>query len=574
MRSKLHEQIDAIFSDYDKAENPGCAVAVIRDGSLIHSKGYGYANLEHDIPITSKTVFHCASMGKQFTAMCIALLEEAGKITATDDVRQYLPELPDYGETLTVANLLHMTNGLYDIYNLANYMLGIREDDYFTAEQAWEMVKACDWLMFRPGERWSYGNTGYFLLGEIVERVSGQTLSEFADRNIFRPLGMTSTCFRDDRAMLIKHRAESYSDYAHVHYNDQRPSYFSAGQKYAINADLMSMPGAGGMWTTIEDLCKWDENFYQNCLGKGSAKLIKKVTTSGQLNDGSPVDYGYGLFLRSKSGFDYAYHGGSANGWSSAIYRIPEQRFSVICLGNHTSLGGQIGVNPGSYSLLDRVAELVITGYHARPDVSSEVDATVAETAQGYSELAGEYQDPDNSWLWHITLEDGKLKVRENYFTEFELKPVSDDTCEGPTGSLRVHLVREHGQVTRLQARHGEKASIYYRFLRGISQEALNEYAGDYYCYRIMTGFSVSVEAGRLKLRNHNRRNTGIDLNYRPTIKDNFVGSAPPYCTWYCITFQRDQQGRVVSFTYRDDEGSRRENLVFMKCKHEGERDE
>ncbi len=568
MHADIDGRIDALFSQFDRPGTPGCAVGVIKDGALIYAKGHGYANLEHDVQITPRTVFHCASMSKQFTAMSIALLEEQGLVNAGDDIRLYLPELPNYGQEITVDHLVHMTNGLYDIYSLANFILGIREDDYFTREQAWEMVKACDWLMFRPGEKWSYGNTGYFLLAEIVERASGQHLSEFADRHIFQPLGMSSTLFRDDRAMLIKHRAESYSDYAHVHYNDARPSYCSRGQAYAINADLMFLPGAGGMWTTVEDLYQWDQNFYRNRLGKGSGELVQKVTAPGRLNDGSHVPYGYGLFLRSKSGFNYAFHGGSAYGWSSAIYRIPEQRFSVICLGNHTSLFDQIEVYPESRGLLDQVAELMVSGYRVGPEPEPTIGSSaVSDLPAWCAELAGEYQNPKDSWLWQITLDDGRLRVRENYSTSFELEAEQDETCHDRSGSLLVRAVRDCGRVTGLRVQRCGQTSFYHRFLTGLDEQALGEYAGDYRCQRLDAGFSVGVQDGALRLLNHNRHNTGIDLSYRPTIRDSFLASAPPYCLWYCITFQRDCTGQVVSFAYRDDEGSKRENLVFTRMR-------
>lgn len=565
MHSQLCQQIDAVFSELDRPGRPGCAVGVVKDGQLIHAKGYGYASLEHDLPITPSTVLHCASMSKQFTAMSIALLEEQGLVRATDDVRLYLPELPDYGETITVGNLVHMTNGLYDIYGLAGFLLGIREDDYFTREQAWEMVKACDWLIFRPGERWSYGNTGYFLLAEIVQRASGRTLSEFADRSIFQPLGMSSTLFRDDRAMLIKRRAESYSDYAHVHYNDEQPSYCSRGQQYAVNADLMALPGAGGLWTTVEDLYRWDQNFYCNRLGSGSAELIERVTAPGRLNDGSATPYGYGLFLRNKAGFDYAFHGGWANGWSSGIFRIPAERCSVICLGNYTGLYEQIEVYPESRGLLDQLAELVVPGYRIPPETSPAANPAPGQLPPSCPRLVGKYQNPDDSWLWRVRLDDGRLWVRENYGSEFELRLASEEAYQDETGSRLICPQWEQGQVSGLSVSCGGQTVVYRRLLPQVSLDNLNEYVGAYRCDRIATGFSVAVRDGQLSLRNHDRRRTGIDLSYRPTIKDNFVGSAPPYCTWYCLTFRRDAAGRVVAFVYRDDAGSQRENLVFQR---------
>jgi len=296
----LETLLDELFSEFDRPDTPGCAIGVIKDGEHIYAKGFGSANLELNTPITPKTVFGCASISKQLTAMSIALLEEEGLLCDVDDIRLFLPELPDYRQTITVGNLVHMTNGLADIYETANVVFGVRDEDYFTHEQAWSMIKACPRLLYKPGERWLYGNTGYFLLAEIIKRVSGVSLAEFADINIFQPLNMKDTLFRDDKTMLIANRAEGYCDRDQIHYNDTRPSYSSRLQKYAVYPDNMFLPGAGGAWTNIEDLYKWDQNFHHNRLGKCSPELIAKVTQPARLNDGRTLDYGYGLFFGPK----------------------------------------------------------------------------------------------------------------------------------------------------------------------------------------------------------------------------------------------------------------------------------
>jgi len=651
----LAQQIDALFQEYDRPDAPGCAVGLIQNGApsaleelteadvapgdrfagkeldakgaLVYAQGYGCADLEHGVPITPTTTFHVASMAKQFTAACIALLEEEGQLDAEADVHTYLPELPDYGETVRLKDLVYMTNGLYDVYSLANFILGFREDDWLTAEGMMDLVCACDWLMFKPGEQWSYGNTGYFLLGQIVQRVTGQVLAEFADRNIFQPLEMGDTFFRDDRAKIIPRRAESYSDYAYVHYNDPVAPYCSRGDRLAINADTLAVPGAGQLWTTVEDLFLWDQNFYHNRLGRGGPDLVRKLTTAGPLNDGRPCGYGYGLFLGEKAGQRYAFHGGSNTGYSAALLRLPDLGISVICLGNHTALYERLDVYPESHSLLEQAAALLAGSAWDGPGAGETTTAPAVEAAADdaapsawaelskaggapsprfvgddygidgapltieispanrplgaalaaalpsttngapYADLAGMFQDPASAWFWKITPTAQGLVVEQNMAGRFELQPTGEDTFSGPAG-LTCRFKREGDAVRRIVAQQDGQERVYFPFLTSMDAAQLAEYAGRYVCDRLHTAYIVQVQEDGLLLRNADRRRTGVDFFYTPTIRDLFMTYNPPYSPWDAIGFLRDVEGQVDAFVFRDDETSGRERLVFYRLGH------
>src|SRR5271168_1739825 len=207
-----HEQVDKIFAKWDSTHSPGCALSVIKDGQIIYKHGYGMADLDHDIPITPETVFHVASISKQFTAAAILLLAEDGKLSLDDDVHKYITELPDFGVRITLRHLLHHTSGLRDQWELLG-LAGWRYSlDLITDDDVLELMSRQKELNFKPGDKYVYCNTGFTLLAQIVKRVSGESLREFTVNRIFKPLDMKSTHFRDDHAEIVKRIAYGYVD--------------------------------------------------------------------------------------------------------------------------------------------------------------------------------------------------------------------------------------------------------------------------------------------------------------------------------------------------------------------------
>jgi CubicO group peptidase (beta-lactamase class C family) len=204
------KMIDALFEQEIKKDSPGAAVAIIKDGSIIYKNGYGIACMDYDIPITPSTIFHVASVSKQFTTFAIALLADQGKLSLDDDIRKYLPEVPDFGKTITIRHLIYHTSGLRDQWELLA-MAGWRLDDVITKEHILKIVRHQKELNFDPGEEYSYCNSGYTLMAEIVARLSDQSFREFTAKSIFKPLGMDNTHFHDDHEMIVKNMAYSYN---------------------------------------------------------------------------------------------------------------------------------------------------------------------------------------------------------------------------------------------------------------------------------------------------------------------------------------------------------------------------
>jgi CubicO group peptidase (beta-lactamase class C family) len=297
--------VDKIFG-WTKPTEPGCATAVSKDGSLVVNKGYGSADLEREVPITTNTIFDAGSIRKQFVAASILMLVEEGKLALTDDIRKYIPELPDYGRRITIDNLLTHTSGIRDWQTLLSLAGG--------DPTAMTMILRQREINFTPGDEWSYSNSNYVLLPEIVTRVSGMPFSEFARKRIFEPLGMKSTSHPEDPLFLIKNRAIAYK-----REKDQWKMDMYLGNDRG---------GAGGLFTTAADLVIWNDALMNGKLGKFVTEKIQEPVT---LNNGRKVDYARGLNieLRGGRGGRLVWHSGGSAGYSAVAGHLPEQKISV-----------------------------------------------------------------------------------------------------------------------------------------------------------------------------------------------------------------------------------------------------
>jgi CubicO group peptidase (beta-lactamase class C family) len=392
-QDKTASAVDEVFADLTKAGSPGCAVAVYRNGRISYSKGYGLANIEEDVPITPQTVFDIGSTSKQFTASSILLLEKQGKLSVNDDVRKYIPELPDYGPKITILHLLNHTSGLRDYLTLMD-LAGINTDSVTTDEDALQIITRQKALNFAPGSDWLYSNTGFFLLSIIVKRVSGKTLREFSAENIFSLLGMTHTQFRDDHTALIANRALAYD-----------PKELKDG--YTLNVSYFEQTGDGAVHTSVEDLLKWDENFYSGQVG--GRDFLAEIQEPGKLNSGKVLDYAKGLFLADYRGLHTVSHGGSWGGYRAELLRFPDQHFSVACLCNRgdaapTRRAHQVAdIYLGS--LMKAKEEKKAAGHEASE--KKEI-AFSAEQLRGYS---GDYWSDELGVTYRLGIVDGKLKI-------------------------------------------------------------------------------------------------------------------------------------------------------------------
>ncbi len=315
IKPSILKKVDGLFKAYNKPDVPGCAVGIIHRGKLIYKKGFGSANLEYTIPISPSTVFDIASISKQFTAACALVLEYQGKLSLQDDIRKYLPELR-YKQKITPLHLIHHTSGIPDYCELMG-LAGMPFYNDYSEAQIIELI-AKQPLNFKPGEEHLYNNSGYFLLAEIIARVSGKSLNVFATEHIFKPLKMNHTQFYDDHTRIIKNRAIGYSP---------------TKQGFAIEHYKLDIVGDGAIHTTIEDLFLWDKNFYKNKL-IGGQEFINRFLTPGKLNSGESTNYAFGLNILNYQNQKIIFHNGSWAGFTSEFTQLPEHRFSAIILTN------------------------------------------------------------------------------------------------------------------------------------------------------------------------------------------------------------------------------------------------
>lgn len=418
------QRVDAVFADYNRSDSPGCAVGVYRNGEILETRGYGMADLEQRVAIGSRTVFDIGSTSKQFTAASIALLAQDGKLSLDDNVREYIPELPEYEHPITIRNMLNHTSGLRDYIELM-LLAGVDIDDVTGSDDALAIITRQRALNFEPGSEWLYSNSGYFLASVIVERVSGKSLREFAEARIFEPLGMRHTQYRDDYRLVIPNRASAYAP---------RPD-----GGYAIDMSNWQQVGDGAVFTTVEDLLRWDRNFYEPRVG--GQRLSEDLLTAGVLNDGETLDYALGLFHGDYRGLPTVSHGGSWGGYRAELLRFPEEHFSVAVLCNlATTNPSRLAREVAGIYLEDRLGPAPAAHAVERsvePTGLEHVD-TVRPTQAELRAYTGRFYSPELDAAYEVRLEDEALRlVPPGGGEPVELAPLLPDSFQGDGMRLR-----------------------------------------------------------------------------------------------------------------------------------------
>jgi CubicO group peptidase (beta-lactamase class C family) len=519
---ELSPRVDQIFAEYG-SDSPGCALGVVRDGGLVYSKGYGLASLELGVPISPQTVFDIGSIAKQFTATAILLLAQDGKLSVDDDIRKHIPEMPDYGTPITLRHLLHHTSGIRDYIGILR-LGGINLEDVATEEESLALIARQKALDFSPGERFSYSNSGYFLLSVVVERVSGKPIRAFAQERIFGPLGMTSTQYLDDHTMVIPRSATSYVP---------RPD----GGFRLVTSDW-EQTGDGGIKTTVEDLVKWDRNFYDPKVG-GPA-LIEQLETTGVLNSGEKIDYARGLFVDEYRGLRRVAHNGGWMAFASDMTRFPDERLSVITLCN-------IG-NVDPTDLSTQVADLYLADrlQPAAPPPAEPKMAAAPQASPGVdlSPYPGLFFNPVTSQVRRIYAKEGKLFYEREPGNESELAPLGQDrfAMVGAPGSVEVHFsTAPDGHREMIVP--GAPVSPLFQAVEPASPSAETEtgLAGTYFSEELGTSYTLAVKDGHLVLTHANRLPA---LVLQPAFADAF--RAPGFGL---LRLTRDAGKKVTGFT-------------------------
>lgn len=475
--------LDKIFSQFNR-KTPGLALAVSKDGRLVHAVGYGMADITRGVPNTERTVFSLASTSKQFTAFCIFLLESRGKLKLTDDVRKYVPELPRYSRTIEIRHLVHHTSGLRDYLELFE-MAGKKTD--YQEPQILNMLAAQKELNFLPGAEHLYSNSGYSLLATIIKRVSGMKLQDFAHQEIFVPLGMTQTVVCENLPKTTPHAA-----YGYIFWQRKTAKRVPIGGLYQTVGD-------GNGFGSALDLLLWNQNLDSGKVG--GPQVMKRMHQRGILNDGTRIGYAGGIHYRDLDGIEIIDHGGSDPGYESELMRVPSLKLSIACLGN----------SDGKYNLGQLIRQVV--AYFGRPKVTSKpkAGAKAAKSRPAYQadpsslgRFAGLYEGAKG--ICRISAVPGGLSADRGQY-EFELAPLGRGVFQGKDGwsacQLKFKFSAEGRPSNFTVCWNGKPDSVFHLMPPGISlnREEIIQLNGLYKTKELPASFRLKVAKAGPTLR-------------------------------------------------------------------------
>jgi CubicO group peptidase (beta-lactamase class C family) len=495
--------LDSVFGRRDRTDRPGCIAGVDVAGRRT-IRAYGMSNLEDGIALSPESISESGSVAKQFTAAAVGLLVLRGKLSLDDDIRKYLPEVPDFGTTITVRHLLTHTSGLRDQWGLLGLQGHPPGEEVHTLDRILRLVSRQRRLNFRPGDEYLYSNTGFALTAILVGRVAGKSLAEFARDELFRPLGMTHTEWRDDYRRVVPGRATAY-DREHGAWVQDMP--------------FTMVYGNGGLLSTAGDWLTWNAALTDGTV-PGGMPLVRMLETPGRLNDGSPINYALGLVVGTFRGLREVSHNGATAGYRTALARWPDRGLSVAILCNAAD------ANPQADARL--LARLVL----ALPDSETPPAPAVAIDARRLDSLAGRYRDSTSDQMVTFAVKNGTLTVAGNG-PATRLTHLGELRFWSPVaGEFRFEQRAGAWQVTQFQ-----NAWRHYAPLVPVDSATVRpaDYVGSYHSPELDVDLTVLDQAGTVTLE----LPLGERIPLEPLYRDGFAGPGT-------VRFDRDRRGRVV----------------------------
>ena len=500
------------------APGPGCAAAVSLNGETVFEKAFGLADLEHNVPNTTQTIFESGSVAKQFTAASLVLLQQDGKLSLDDPVRKYISELPDYGAPLAIRHLLNHTAGLRDWGTVLGLTGAGRGNRVITQELALDVITHQRSLDFTPGSEYSYSNSGYNLAAIIVERVSKQKFPAFVEERLFKPLGMKNSSWRDDYQRIVPGRAQAYAR--------------QGNGPWRLNMPFMNVYGNGGMLTTVGDWMKWNAMLDSQSLG---APLVTALETRGVLNDGRKIAYALGLVIDKYKGLNDVSHGGATAGYQTFLARYPDNKVSVGVMCNGTS--------PGAGGIAANITDEIFGPF---PETTKTEPAKVSENE--LKKFVGIWRNEKTHTPARFVIENGVSRwsgarlvpMGGGQFTagnnqlkftfDKDDKPVSAETIDSD-GEVRRFVPEQEWKPTPAD---------------------LASFKGDWFSEEAGATLTVAVDADKMFIK----QRPSTSLAMQPLYKDHF--SVPGYIVW----FTRDQNGKVSGMHVG---ASRMRDMLFVR---------
>ncbi|GAB2776794.1 serine hydrolase domain-containing protein [Salinimicrobium soli] len=524
---------DQLMLPYSGDDTPGGVVLVMKDGKIIFEKGYGMANLTYDVPFTPSTVTNIGSTSKQFTAMAIKLLEERGKLSLNDDIRKYFPDLPDFGKTVTIRNLLTHTSGYREVFNTIA-MTGRDLSGNLEREKIFNVVKNQPELQNDPGAEWNYNNTGYSLLAALVEKVTDTPFPEWMQNNIFKPLRMDHTMVRANPGQVVPNRSMGYSPTKEAGFEEV--------------TDLGGAMGAGGIYTTVEDLAKWVKNYSDPKVG--NKEIVKDMITPFVLTNGDTTKYGLGLQINELGGLKNINHGGADVAHRSMFMYFPEIEGAVIVESNNAAFDLGIAKKLAQSFFKDSMKE------EDDPKKNSDVSEDDFQfDPEKFDVFTGKYELEEAPGFILTFKRDGeRIYTQATGQPEIDLQAISDTVFKvvGISAKVSFHLKDDKEAQSLTLHQNGDHLAKRINWSPG--QEELKEFTGRYFSNEIETLFTVALNDSTLVLKNYQLK----DLEMTPAAEDSF-GVEFPIVE---MEFQRNESGEITGF--RASNGRAR-GILFRK---------
>ena len=514
------KKIDKLFQMWNTTYSPGCTIGIIRNDSLIFAKGYGLANLEYAIPNKPETPFHMASISKQFTAYSIVLLARQGKLNLDDDVRKWLPWFPDLKEKITIRHLLNHTSGIRDQWQLLA-IAGTRLDDVITQDQVIKILSKQEALNFKPGEKYTYSNSGFSMLAEIVKAASGKSLRQFTESNIFKPLGMTNTHFHDDYTEIERNRSYSYNRKDITHFTNAVLSY--------------SVSGATSLFTNINDMSKWVMNFYSNKVG--DQRDIDTLTLNGLLNNGKQLPYAMGIINSTWKGWRQYSHSGADAGYRTYISVFPDLKMGFLVFSNLSEINTAAKAN--------EMAAIFINDSTATSKVpvsiAKDSNAAILKDTLQIKKFAGDYISEEGV-QFSFDIKRNKLYYHNNMVVDFLLQKSKDSFSipQVPGSSVVFGMYKKD---TTVDINIADQSYHLVKFINDTAQsiEFLKKYEGIYYSRELDCKYGIVLKDRHLVLTNAKYNDAKLTL----IGKDHLTTFS-----WWMnhLVIKRDRKNNIIGF--------------------------
>jgi len=532
---KQIQKIDSLFTSWNVSNHPGGSVLVSKDGKTIFSKSYGLANIEYNIPNTNNTLFNIGSISKQFTAMGIVLLEEQNKLSFDDNIRKYIPELPNFFEIITIRHLLHHTSGLRDLHGLLG-LAGWRSGDLETNDDVYKIIKNQKELNFKPNEEFLYSNTGYILLAKIIENISQLKFDQWMKQNIFQPLGMKNTYVETSLDNIVRNNATSY--------------YLRKEFKRAL--EYWGYCGSGNMHSTIEDVNIWLQNFSTPLKGWESA--FNKLLTTTPLNNGFETNYGFGVRIEDYVGNKLIQHGGSVGGFRAIARTFPEEQLNIVILTNYSRSGIVSKANKISGIFLDK-----------SKDTLTKRAIKVTQAPSKFIKLSNKKLKSFEGIYWS----DSEKSGRKVYFKNDTLRYSSSGKNEWPLVPIDkykfilIHPAvkpiikfdsKTHKMTTKIE---NNLPGVFTFIQKSLDKKTndLNMLVGNYYSQELKAIYSISIDDKSNIYLEHARHGT-IKLEQ---LYNNIFSGDWPIGT---VEIKRNEKGKVMGLRMSN---GRTRNVWFNK---------